>query len=261
MFSLPLFSHTSKSNLKFFLAFTIIVCAFLSILCGVFTPTTLEGIGELTEGTVINNFIGGNNTLIGFMSNSFYAIMAIIFPIVFSIMVGNRLIAEKVDHGSMACLLSTPTTRNQISITSAIYFILSLALMWTIATGVGIAAAQIFQPDALDIETFVMLNIGCFLYHFVISGICFASSCTFNSSAGSLTIGAGLPLAFFVISLLIKMSENLDWLKYFTLNTLFDTQKIVEGSGYATEFIIMLVAGCALYIAGIIIFNKKDLPL
>ena len=210
---------------------------------------------------MIGNLFGGNHTLIGFMANSFYALMAIIFPMVYSIMVGNRLVAEKIDRGSMACLLSTPTTRLQIILTSALYFILSLTLMWSVATIVGIIAANIFQPDALDIKTFISMNIGCFLYHFVISSICFCSSCLFNTSKKSLTFGAGIPLAFFVINLFIKLSENLDWLKYFTLNTLFNTQKIIEGSGFENDFIVLLVTGIVLYLIGIIVFNKKDLPL
>lgn len=261
VFSFPLFTQISKSNMKFFAAFTVILSVFLVVMCNVFTPTMIEGLEGSTNGTVISNLLGQNNTLIGFMANSFYALMAIIFPMVYSIMTGNRLIAEKVDHGSMACLLSTPTTRRQISLTSSLYFILSLVIMWLLATIVGIVAANFFQPDALDIETFISMNIGCFLYHFVISSICFASSCIFNSSKNSLTFGAGIPLAFFVINLFIKLSENLDWLKYFTLNTLFNTNKILEGSGYEGEFIIMLVLGLVLYLIGIIVFDKKDLPL
>lgn len=116
------------------------------------------------------------------MANSFYALMAIIFPMVYSIMVGNRMIAEKIDKGSMAGFLSTPTTRLQLTLTSAVYFILSLVVMWGVASVVGIAAANISQPDALDTDTFLLMNLGAFLYHLAISSICFCSSCIFNSS-------------------------------------------------------------------------------
>lgn len=260
MISFPLLWQTTKSNFKYLLIFTTILCVFLVVMCNVFTPQTLNGIQHSVEGSVISQILG-DGTLISFMSNYFYAIMAIIFPMVYSIMVGNRLIAEKIDRGTMSCLLSTPTTRLQITLSSALYFILSLIFMWIVATGVGILAAQAFQPDALDIDTFISLNIGCFLYHFVISGICFCASCIFNLSKTSLAFGAGIPLAFFVINLFIKLSEDLDWLKYFTLNTLFDTQKIIEGSGFESNFIIMSIAGMLLYLIGIIVFNQKDLPL
>ena len=120
MFSLPYFTQTAKSNAKFLGAFTFVLCVFLTVMCYVFTPSAMEGLHAATEGTIASKILDGNGTLIGFMANSFYALMAIIFPMVYSIMVGNRLIAEKIDKGSMTGFLSTPTTRLQITMTSAI---------------------------------------------------------------------------------------------------------------------------------------------
>ena len=261
MFSLPYFTQTAKSNAKFLGAFTFVLCVFLTVMCYVFTPSAMEGLHAATEGTIASKILDGNGTLIGFMANSFYALMAIIFPMVYSIMVGNRLIAEKIDKGSMTGFLSTPTTRLQITMTSAIYFVLSLTLMWTIATGVGIIAANQFQPDALDVETFLLMNVGALLYHIVLSSICFCASCVFNNSKNSLTFGAGIPLFFFVIGLFIKLSEDLDFLKYVTLNTLFNTQHILAGKDYGWEFVTMGLIALVLYGTGIVWFNKKDLPL
>ncbi|KAF1305698.1 ABC transporter permease subunit [Enterococcus saccharolyticus] len=261
MFSFPYFKQTIKSNLPFLIAFTTVLCVFLIVMSYVFTPQAMSGLHNATEGTAVSNIFSGTGSLVAFMANSFYALMAIIFPMVYSIMVGNRLIAEKIDKGNMTGFLSTPTTRLQLTITSAIYFILSLIVMWSIVSIVGIVAAEQFQPDALDIEMFLKLNVGALLYHLVISGICFCASCIFNNSKNSLTFGAGIPLFFFVISMFLKLSDDLDFLKYVTLNTLFDTQRILSGDGYVTEFVIMGILALVLYTLGISWFNKKDLPL
>ncbi len=261
MISFPYFKQIAKSNFKFLCAFTLVLCVFLIVMTNVFTPETVNNLQSTTSDTIASHILTGNGTLIGFMSNSFYALMAIIFPMVYSIMVGNRMIAEKVDKGSIAGFLSTPVTRLQITISSAVYFVLSLVVMWGVASIVGIISANAFQPDALDTDTFLMMNLGAFLYHLVISSICFCSSCIFNTLKHSLVFGAGIPLYFFVISLFIKLSEDLDFLKYVTLNTLFDTQKILDGSGYMEEFIIMSLISIALYTIGVIWFQKKDLPL
>lgn len=77
----------------------------------------------------------------------------------------------------MAGFLSTPVTRLQIVLSGAVYFISSLAVMWGVVSLAGIIASDIFQPGALDIETFLLINLGVFLYHLVISGVCFCSSC------------------------------------------------------------------------------------
>lgn len=261
MISIPYFKQIIKSNCKFLCAFTLVLCIFLIVMTNVFTPETVSNLQAATQGTIAAHILTGNGTLVSFMSNSFYALMAIVFPMVYSIMVGNRMIAEKIDKGNMAGFLSTPTTRLQITLSSAIYFILSLAVMWGVSSIVGIIAANAFQPDALDIDTFLMLNLGAFLYHLAISSICFCASCIFNTSKNSLTLGAGIPLFFFVISLFMKLSDKLDSLKYLTLNSLYDTQKIIEGTGYISGFIVMLIISACLYDIGILWFEKKDLPL
>ena len=133
--------------------------------------------------------------------------------------------------------------------------------MWGIASIVGIMAANAFQPDALDMDTFLMLNVGAFVYHFAISSICFCASCIFNTSKNSLLVGGGLPLMFFVISLLMKLSDSLEFLEYFTLNSLFNPSDILNNSGYGQDFMIMAAIGIILYVLGILWFRRKDLPL
>lgn len=261
MFSFPYFKHIAKSNIKFLCVFTLVLCVFIIAMTNVFTPETMTDLQSAMRETALKNILTGNGTLIGFMSNSFYALMAVIFPMVYSIMVGNRLLAEKIDKRYLTGFLSTPTTRLQITVSSAVYFSLSLAVMWIVVSVVGIITAHIVQPGALDVKIFFTLNLGILLYHLAISGICFCSSCIFNSSKFSLIFGAGIPLYCFVISLFIKLSDDLKFLKYITLNTLFDTKKILSGSGYSGAFLLMAIIATVLYAIGIVWFQKKDLPL
>lgn len=260
MINIPYFKQTIKSNAIFLLIFTAILCGFLTVICNVFTPTSMEGIENAVNGTFASNIITGT-TFVEFLSNSFYAIMAIIFPMLYSIIVGNNLIASKVDDGSMANYLSTPVSRRKIVISSALYLILSLLFMWTVASIVGIVVADAVQPDTLDVDTFIMLNIGAFLFHFAISSICFVASCIFNNSRHSLIVGGGIPLFFFIVNLLVKISDDLDVLQYVTLTTLFNTANIIAGSDFIADLAILAIIGIALYAIGIEVFTRKNLPL
>ena len=58
-----------------------------------------------------------------------------------------------------------------------------------------------------------------------------------------------------------QVSSDLEWFKYFTVNTLFDTDAILSGEGYVLSFIILFVVGIVLYEIGIRVFKTKDLPL
>ena len=57
------------------------------------------------------------------------------------------------------------------------------------------------------------------------------------------------------------MSDKIEFLKYFSLITLFDSDAIIDGEGYATKLIILAVIGVILYATGIKVFKEKDLPL
>lgn len=260
MISLPLFIQNWKTHIKLLTLFTLALCLFITLMCNVFTPSALNGLNNVNSG-IVENMLGEVNSLIGFIGNSFFALMAIIFPMLYTIIVGTKLIAEKIDHGTMAGLLSTPIKRINIILTDVTFFILSLLLMWLVVFLVGYLAASIFQPSALNVSAYCRLCIGCFLYHFVISSICFCTSTIFNSTKMSLSIGGGISLTFFLINLIVKLSNDLDVIKYFTLNTLFDTAKLISGNGYMENLIILLFIGTVLYITSLVIFQKKDLPL
>lgn len=112
-----------------------------------------------------------------------------------------------------------------------------------------------------DMETYIWLNIGCCLLILAFSAIGFFASCLFNRSKNAMAIGGGLPFAFFIISIIVEMSENLENLKYITLTTLFDTQEILALGDFGVGLAVLAGIAAVLYTAGCVIFTKKDLPL
>lgn len=261
MISKPLMKQTIRSNVKLFVIITLVLCLYLTIVISFFTPATLEDFGGIMGGTPLGAIFGDMNSLLAFINNAYFGIIAIIFPMIYSIIVGNKLIADQVDRGSMAYILSTPITRNKVTLTQAVFMTGSLLLMFIIVGGVGLLAEMIFQPHAMDTQTFLLLILGCYLLHFAISGITFLSSCIFNLSKQSLAFGTGIPLAFFLLQMISELSENLDFFKYLSLNTLFDKPDIMARSGYVVSFVILIVLGLILYGVGMKVFKEKDLPL
>lgn len=112
-----------------------------------------------------------------------------------------------------------------------------------------------------DMETYLWLNIGCCLLILAFSAIGFFASCLFNRSKNAMAIGGGLPFAFFIISIIVEMSDNLENLKYITLTTLFDTQEILVLGDFGVGLAVLAGIAAVLYAAGCVIFTKKDLPL
>jgi ABC-2 type transport system permease protein len=74
-------------------------------------------------------------------------------------------------------------------------------------------------------------------------------------------IGAGLPVAFLLLQMISDVGDTTDFLKYFSLYTLFDPAKITSGEGYLVSFIVLAAIAVVMYTASIISFKKRDLPL
>jgi len=249
MIDIPYLRYTVRSNIRFAVAITAVLSVFLIVICSFFDPdkTAIPGI---LDGTTLNQML----------ANSYYALMGVLFPIIYSIIVGNALIAKKVDDTSMSAFLSTPVSRRDIAITSGFYFAVSHLLIWTFITVLGLIIGIFFHSDYFDASQFVTINIGAFLFQLMVSGICFFASCTFNTSKNSIAVGAGIPLICFVISLLRKFSDGLEFLRFFTINSLFDATAIINGDDMWT-FIVMGLIAVALYVGGVVIFTRKDLPI
>jgi ABC-2 type transport system permease protein len=114
---------------------------------------------------------------------------------------------------------------------------------------------------SFSIKDYLYLNLGAFLLMFAISGISFMFSCVFNLTKNSLALGAGIPIAFFIFEIMSEASSDLEFFKYFSLNTLFDASAIADGGEFFPQFVVLAIVGAVLFLTGIIVFKEKDLPL
>jgi len=206
-------------------------------------------------------FTAAGNTLIGAVATGLYGMIVLMIPMVFTIILGNKLVAGYVDRGSMACLLATPNKRVTIALTQALSLWVSIAILITYITAAIIVSSAIMHPGLLDIGKLVQMNIVLYFLHIALSGICFFASCISNDTKRSFTIGAGIPVAFFLIQMLANMGGKLENLKYFTLFTLFNTTDIMAGNSIVSPVLILLAVAIVLYGLGIFIFSKRDLPI
>lgn len=126
------------------------------------------------------------------------------------------------------------------------------------------SVSQLVNADGsitFDTWSFVKINMGLFLLTFALSSISFIASAIFNLSKNSFALGAGLPLAFWVLQIVSSIDSSLENFKYLSLNTLFNPQNLMSGKPFILEFIALFGVGVVLYTLSIQIFKKKDLPL
>jgi len=267
MLSKPLFKQALKSNYKLILIFMGVLAMYISIMVTMYDPSGANSMQELLD-MKLSGFAEAfglsipDTSLIGFLSSYFYGFLIIMFPMIFDIILANKLISKQVDKGSMSNLLSTPNTRNKISITYMAFTLSSVTFLIIFTTILGIVVSESKFSGQLDISKFILVNFGALLLHYAISGICFFASCVFNETKNSLAVGAGVPIAFMIIQMLANMGGKLENFKYATMLTLYNSDAIVKGSASVMPSLIALaVIAIVLYGTGIWIFNKKDLPI
>lgn len=267
MINMTLFKKNIKSHYKLVLIFMAVLTLYFTIIAGMYDPNDLGIIDMLAsmklspELLAAMGFTLTDTSLLGFLGSYFYGLLMLAFPMICYIILGNKLVSDLVDRGSMAYLLATPNTRRKIVMTQAVFLISTITVIVGFVTVLGIAFCSIQFPDLLDVGKFLMLNAGVLLLHLAISGICFLASCVFNESRNAVMVGAGLPIAFLLIQMLSNSGESLEYLKYFTIFTLFNAQNIISGENFVIPITILAVVGLILYGAAVKIFEKRDLSI
>ena len=222
----------------------------------------------------------GNMNTYGFMVGVVaFGMACLLMPLVYTIILSNGLVAEKVETGSLAFTLATPTTRNTFVFTQAVYLAVSeiasgiiLFLGAIISREVGIAIGGTDFLESLLLSDILKFALGSVMVIIAMSGICFLSSCIFNKTRYAIGIGGGINIFFFICSILglfgskampgaIRI-DSMDIFNYFTIDSLYDGLAAMNGEAiYWLKLVGLLAISLITTNIGIAYFNKKDLPL
>ena len=126
-----------------------------------------------------------------------------------------------------------------------------------------LANEEIMLDNRFDFNVFdyLMINLGIFLLMFATGGISFLFSCVFNLTKNAVALGAGIPIAFYLFQTMAMVGEDMEFFRYFTMNTLYSPQDIVRGGTFWWQFMVLAAVGIILYALSVKIFKEKDLPL
>ncbi len=263
MINWSLYKQGLKSHWKTSLIFFGIVTMYITIVISMYDPELSGALEEfyemMPEVMAAMGMSGDITSLNAFLVAYLYGFILVIFPMIFFIIVANHLVVSHADRGSMAYLLASPNNREKIIFTQVKVLGTWISLLVLYATILMYLTSTIMFPGELAIRGFLILNVGLLLFHLTLGGIAFLASCLFNETKHAVLVGAGLPILFFMIQMLVNMGGELEVLKYFTIFTLFDTHGLINGE--TTAYIMLaalLVIANVLYFSAFAIFKKKD---
>ncbi len=262
-----LLKSTLKANYKVWIIMFGIMLMYSSIIISMYDPNSMEAwdsMLELLPVEILNamNFNITEPTFLGYIAGYYYGFIIIMFPMIYTIIMGQRMIVKYVDNGSMSFLLATPISRKKVATTQAFYLFISTCVLLIITALLIALFGSLMFPGDLEIIKFLLLNLNTIGLFVLISSITFATSAIFNDKSQAIGFGAGIPIFFFVIDMLAGVSDKLDFLKYFTIFSLFNTDLILELDPLIYfNIIILFISGLFIYWLGIKVFIKKDLHI
>ncbi|CAM3095735.1 ABC transporter permease subunit [Paenibacillus lupini] len=269
--NLPLFKQMMKihakgmSNYAFGSAFYILLMFWLYPGIADNTGALNELLKSMPEG-IVNafNIQGGFGSMEAFISGEYYGLILPLLLSIFSIMLSTGLMARLVDQGSMAYLLSTPTTRRQIATTQAGVLSTGLLLIMVVTTAAGMLGYIWFIGDKYEFNgaRYIQMNVVAWMLFIAASGIAFFLSSIMNDEKKALGTSGFIVFGMFALDMLGKISGSVEWLRYASIFSLYRPSDIAAGNGHPLlAAIILLAIGLASFAAGIIAFSKRDLPL
>ncbi len=211
------------------------------------------------------------------MNQMYYTAMGLLPIFILIVILANSLIADQVDRGSMAYVLSTPTKRSAVAITQMVFMIVVPFLIIAIVCATRIGTSFLFY-DEVNVKGMLALFGGMYILVEAVCGLCYMGSCLFSQSKKSMAFGGGLAVWFFLASMIGMFgSENmvntgmgvteLSIFNKLTLVGLYDVNSLstIGTASVDTTFVwkllvlVVIAVGC--YAIGAIKFSKKDLPL
>jgi ABC-2 type transport system permease protein len=266
MLSWTLLKTTAKKNWVLLLIFFAVLTMYTTIMISMFSPEDMSQIMSMLDLFPEDlmkamGFSALITDLTGYLASWLYGLLMFGFPMVYCIILGNRLVAKMVDNSSFACLLSTPNSRTKIIMTQGLYALASLTVLFAALFGLGVFVSAVMQPDQLDIAAYFKLNVTTLLVNMVVMMISFFSSCLFNESRSALGLGAGIPIAFLLMNMLGGVSEQAIILKKVSIYGFYDPVLLVkDGQTWGLNLIYGSVV-VVLFVSAVLIFKKKRLPL
>ena len=264
--SLTLFKTTLKKNWILLVIFLGVLTMYLTVMISMYSQEDMSAMNSMLEmfpkGLLKALGMAEIHTeLTAYLASWLYGLLMIGFPMIYSIMLGNKLVAKLVDNGSFAYLLSTPNSRVKLILTQGIYALSSLVVLFLAIFGLGVGICEALQPGLLKIGSFFSLNLTTMLVNMVVLMISFFCSCLFNEAKLSTGFGAGIPIMFLLLKMISQAAEDLKFLKNFTIYGIYDPVEVVKGKVVLWVDPLFLGIILVLLLAGVAIFKRKRLPL
>ncbi len=195
--------------------------------------------------------------------SGFFGVMYLYFALmvsIFAVMLGNGIIAKEERDKTVEFSLTMPITRAKLITGKVLAALVHCVLFVVIIWGLTIVLSQPYNPDQ-EFFDFIRLGMVALLMLeviFLAFGVLLGAAMKDYKRSGSVAVS--LLLVTYILSVIADLSENFDFLKYFTPFKYFNPLLMLTESRFEMLYIwlsagIVVVSLAAAYIS----YQKRDL--
>lgn len=254
------------ANDKTILAAGVFYAVFVAVVVGILYPS-IQGVNfnaYLTSAAAAA-LLGAKLT----NANSFQALMALeMYSSLYALIWGGIVayiagasLPATLENGTLDLALARPISRTRYYLEMWLSAVLG-ALILSVATAGAVAVSSLFVKNAnMDWTWLIIAQLIEFAFMFLASGIGVLFSSFMNASRSAGGAAIGILALFYLMNTLGSLSDKLSWM--LKIEPLYYTQSIQALAEHSITgwYPLVLVAGGLLCgIAGLLIFNRRDLP-
>ena len=162
--NLTLYRKELKGSWKLLVIFAAILTMYISMIISMYDPEMADALKQfeelMPELMAAVGMVGGQDTLMGFMTSYLYGMILLVFPMVYIIIRANGLIAKYVDQGSMAALLAAPVKRSRVAFTQWMVLVTGIVLLAAYSTALEWFVSEGMFPGELELRQLLQVNGG-----------------------------------------------------------------------------------------------------
>lgn len=191
-----------------------------------------------------------------FKSEGFMFILLIIG--FYSSMLGGNILLKEENDKTIEYLSSVPIKRSKI-ITNKIIVCISYIFLIVIIMGLFNYISLLISGD-LNQKEFFLLSITPIFIGLPFFAINMFISTFMHKTKKTIGISLGLVFIFYLINVVSELSDNVEFLKYFSIYTLADVRNIIANTTINPIMIVVSIIITIVFIVGTYInYNKKEL--
>ncbi|WP_075981362.1 ABC transporter permease subunit [Bacillus massilinigeriensis] len=199
------------------------------------------------------------STLAGYYSILFIYIL--LMALVHAVMLGAGIIAKEERDKTDEFLFVKPVSRSKV-ITAKLMAAFTNVVIFNLVSLISLIAVMgKYNTHGEEVNGDVILTmVGMFILQLLFLSIGSAIAAVKKKPKSAASLGSGILLLTYILSIAIDLNEKLEGLKYFTPFKYFEAKEVMFGDGLEMVYIILSGVMVVLFcIITFIFFNKRDL--